>query len=155
AQEASSEVVRVKLPSGARLIVKRDQAVGLVAFRAVWVGGLRYEDEKSNGINHLLAQLVTRGTKTRTGAEIAHEVEAMAGSMGGFSGKNSFGFRGEMLSRDWARGLEIFADCILNPKFTDEDLEKERRRVLEDIRVQGDNVSSETFRLFERTLYEQ
>src|SRR5262249_30288434 len=93
------EVVRVKLPSGARLLVKRDRTVGLVAMRAVWMGGLRYEDEKVNGINNLLAALVTRGTRTHTGDEIARDVEGMAGSIGGFSGRNSFGMRMELLSR--------------------------------------------------------
>ncbi|HZS37809.1 MAG TPA: pitrilysin family protein [Polyangia bacterium] len=157
AREAADggEVVRVKLPSGARLLVKRDRSVGLVAMRAVWMGGLRYEDEKSNGVNNLLAGLVTRGTRTRTGDEIAHEVEGMAGSIGGFSGRNSFGMRMELLSRQWERGLEIFADCILNPSFADDELEKERRQVLEEIRTQEDNVSAEAFRLFSQTLYKK
>src|SRR5262249_27019385 len=146
------EVVRIKLPSGARLLVKRDRSVGLVAMRAVWMGGLRYEDEKSNGINNLLAGLMTRGTRTRTGDEIAHEVEINAGSIGGFSGRNSFGMRMELLSRQWERGLEIFSDCILSPAFSDEELEKEKRQVLEEIRTQEDNISSEAFRLFAQSL---
>jgi zinc protease len=149
------EVVRVKLPSGARLLVKRDPSVGLVAMRTVWMGGLRYEDARTNGVNNLLAALVTRGTHTRTGDEIAHEVEAMAGSIGGFSGRNSFGLRAEMLARHWERGLEILADCILDPAFSDDELEKERRQALEEIRTQTDNISSETFRLFQQTLYKK
>jgi zinc protease len=149
----ADEVVRVVLPSGARLLIKRDPSVALVAMRAVWMGGLRYEDEKSNGVNNLLAALVTRGTRTLSGDQIAHEVEAMAGSLGGFSGRNSFGVRAEMLARNWERGLEILADCILHPAFSTDELEKERRQVLEEIRTQEDNVSAEAFRLFARTLY--
>jgi zinc protease len=149
------EVVRVKLKSGGRLIVKRDPSVGLVAMRAVWTGGLRYEDEKTNGINNLIASLITRGTKTMTGDELAHEVEGMAGSLGGFSGRNSFGVRAELLARHWQRGLEILADCILDPAFADEEIEKERKHVLEDIRTQEDNVSAEAFRLFAQTLYKK
>jgi zinc protease len=147
------EVVRVKLPSGARLLVKRDPSVALVAMRAVWMGGLRYEDARTNGVNNLLAALVTRGTRTLSGDELAHEVETMAGSIGGFSGRNSFGLRGEMLARHWERGLELLADCILAPAFAEDELEKERRQALEEIRTQADNVSSEAFRLFQQTLY--
>lgn len=149
------EVVRVKLSSGARLLVKRDPSVALVAMRAVWMGGLRYEDARTNGVNNLLAALVTRGTRTRSGDEIAHEVEAMAGSIGGFSGRNSFGLRAELLARHWERGLEILADCVLAPAFSDEELEKERRQALEEIRTQSDNISSEAFRLFQQTLYKK
>jgi zinc protease len=119
------------------------------------MGGLRYEDERSNGVNNLLAALITRGTRTRSGDELAHEVEAMAGSIGGFSGRNSFGIRTELLARHWERGLEIIADCILNPIFADEELEKERRQALEEIRTQEDNISSEAFRLFQQTLYKK
>src|SRR5207249_3496317 len=104
-------------------------SVPIVALRAVWVGGLRFEDAKTNGINNMLAALVTRGTKTRSGDEIIKEVEGMAGAIGGFSGRNSFGVRAELLSRNWERGLEILADCIQNPEFPDDELEKERRQV--------------------------
>jgi zinc protease len=153
AAASEAEVVRVKLPSGARLLVKRDPSVALVAMRAVWMGGLRYEDARSNGVNNLIAALITRGTKTLSGDELAHEVEAMAGSIGGFSGRNSFGMRAELLARHWERGLEIVADCLLNPAFADAELEKERRQALEEIRTQADNISSEAFRLFQQTLY--
>ncbi len=155
AASSDGEVVRAKLPSGAHIIVKRDPSVSLVAMRAVWMGGLRYEDEKTNGVNNLLAALVTRGTRTLSGDEIAREVEGMAGALGGFSGRNSFGIRAELLARHWERGLEILADCILNPAFSDEELEKERRQVLEEIRSQQDNVSAEAFRLFSQTLFKK
>lgn len=153
--KASEDVVDVVLPSGAKLLIKPDDTVGLVAMRAVWMGGLRFEDARSNGVNNLLAALVTRGTKTRSGEEIAREIEGMAGSIGGFSGRNSFGLRSELLARHWTRGLEILADCIVNPAFSDEELEKERRQVLEEIRTQTDNVSSEAFRLFSQALYKK
>jgi zinc protease len=151
----SPEAKQVKLPSGVRLIVMREPSVGLVAMRAVWVGGLRYEDEKWNGVNNLIAGLMTRGTRTRSGDELAHEVEAMAGSIGGFSGKNSFGMRAEMLAVSWERGLEILADSILQPAFAEEEVEKERRHILEELRNQEDNIAGEAFRLFHQTLYKK
>jgi zinc protease len=149
------EVVRHVLPNGLRILVRRDQTVPIVAFRAVWVGGLRYEDTRTNGINNLVASLITRGTSTRTGEEIVREVEGMAGSIGGFSGRNSFGVRAELLSRNWERGLDILADCIQNPEFPAEELEKERRQVLDELHAQEDNLSSVAFRLFSETLYKK
>lgn len=152
---SDDEVVRVKLPSGAQLLVKRDASVGVVAMRAVWAGGLRFEDERTNGVNNLLAGLITRGTKSRSAEEIAHEIESMAGTIGGFSGRNAFGLRSELLGRYWERGLEVLADCILHPAFADDEVERERRQVLEEIRTQSDNISSEAFRLFQQTLYKK
>ncbi|MBI5477831.1 MAG: insulinase family protein [Deltaproteobacteria bacterium] len=152
---AADEVDLDVLPSGARLIIKRDASVPVVAFRAVWLGGLRYEDARSNGISNMLAALLTRGTNTRTGEEISREVEGMAGSMGGFSGRNSFGIRAEMLSRHWERGLEILADCVQNPAFSEEEVEKQRRQVLAEIQAQEDNLSQVVFRLFNEAFYKK
>jgi zinc protease len=146
-------VVKRVLPNGVRILVKRDPTVPIVAFRAVWVGGLRYEDARTNGINYMLASLVTRGTTTRGAESLAQEVEGMAGSIGGFSGRNSFGLRAELLSRNWERGMDILADCILHPTFPAAELEKERRQVLDELHAQEDNLSSVAFRLFARSLY--
>ncbi len=116
---SDGQVFREVLPSGARVLVMRDPSIPLVAMRAVWVGGLRAEDERVNGVTNLLASLVTRGTKTKSGDEIAHEVESLAGSIGGFSGRNSFGLRAEVLSRHASHGLGLLADCILHPAFSE------------------------------------
>ncbi len=155
AQAAPSEVIREVLPGGARVLVMRDPSIPLVAMRAVWQGGLRIEDARWNGVNNLLAALVTRGTKTRSGDELAHEIESMAGSIGGYSGRNSFGLRAEVLSRHADRALELLGDCILHPAFDEAEVEKERRLVLEEIRTQEDNVSSVAFRVFAQTLYQK
>lgn len=146
-------VVKRVLPSGATLIVKRDATVPVVAFRAVWVGGLLNEDDRTAGMSSFLATLLTRGTLGRSGDEISHEMEGMAGGIGGFSGKNSLGLRAEILSRHWERGLEIVAECLRRPTFPEEEVDKERRHVLDEIHAQEDNLSVAVMRLFSETMY--
>ena len=155
ARPASSKdaITRTVLPSGTHVVIARDPSVPLVAMRAVWLGGLRAEDARTNGISNLLAALVTRGTATRTAEALAHEVESMAGSIGGFTGRNSFGARVEVMARHADKGLDILLDCLLHPAFADEELDRERRQVLEEIRTQEDNISSVAFRLFGEALY--
>jgi zinc protease len=150
-----SGVVKVTLGNGARLLVMRDISVPLVAMRAVWNGGLRYETQSTNGINNLLAALATRGTLSRTADQINAAVEGMAGSIGGFSGHNSFGVRSELLARHWEQGMEILADCLLNPALRSDEVERERRQLIDDIRAQQDNLSTVALQLFSRTLYRQ
>ncbi|HEX2574598.1 MAG TPA: pitrilysin family protein [Polyangia bacterium] len=152
-QVVADDVVREVLPSGTRVVVYRDTSVPLVAMRAVWEGGLRAEDERTNGVTNLIASLITRGTHTRSADALAHEVESMAGSIGGFSGRNSFGIRAEVMARHWERGLDILLDCVLHPRLSEEELEKERRQVLEELHTQEDSISSVTFRLFAQALY--
>ena len=150
---AGNDVVKKVLPSGVTLLVKRDPSVPVVAFRAVWPGGLLNEDERTAGISSFVASLLTRGIPGRSGDELAHEMEGMAGSIGGFSGKNSLGLRAEILSKHWQRGLEMVAECIKNPTFSEDEVEKERRHVLDEIHAQEDNLSVAVIRLFSETMY--
>jgi zinc protease len=123
--------------------------------RAVWLGGLRYETERNAGINSLLSALVTRGTATRSADEINDAIEGMGGAISAFSGQNSFGLRAEVLARHWEQGLEILSDCILQPALANEEVERERQALLDDILAQEDNLSSVALRLFSRTLYKK
>jgi zinc protease len=148
-------VVTHVFSSGLKLLVLRDASVPIVAVRATWVGGLRYEDERSNGISHMLASLFSRGTKTRSAEQIMNDVEGMAGSISGYSGRNSLGLQAEFLSRYLDRGFDLVADCLLNATFSDEELDKERRIVIDDIRAQEDNLGQVTFRLFHSGLWKQ
>ena len=148
-------VVTHVFPSGLKLLVLRDASVPIVAVRATWVGGLRYEDERSNGISHMLAALFSRGSKTRSAEQIMHEVEGMAGSISGYSGRNSLGLQAEFLSRYLERGFDLVADCLLNATFSDEELDKERRIVIDDIRAQEDNLGQVAFRLFHSGMWKK
>jgi zinc protease len=145
--------VRTKLPNGLRLLVRPEPSVPLVAMRGAWLGGLRYERPRTNGINSLMASLITRGTATRSGDEIVTEVEGMAGSIGGFTGRNSLGVRLETLSRHFSESFEILADCLLHPEFSPEEFQREQQLALQEIATRDDNLTGATFRLFQRTLF--
>lgn len=149
----SDRVVRHVFPSGLKVLVLRDTSVPIVAVRATWIGGLRYEDARNNGISNMLAALLSRGTKTRTAEQIMKEVEGMAGSLSGYSGRNSVGLQAEFLSRYFERGFDLMGDCLVNATFSEDELEKERRIVLDDIRAQEDNLGQAAFRLFHATLW--
>jgi zinc protease len=151
----TDEVTKVTLENGARLLVLSDPSVPLVAMRAVWNGGLRYETARDNGINNLLAALATRGTLSRSADQINEAIEGMAGAIGGFSGMNSFGVHAELLASRWEQGFEILADCILHPALKDEEVERARRQAIEEIRSQQDSVATVAMQLFQRTLYKK
>jgi len=146
-------VVRATLDSGVTVLVKPESTVPLVAMRGVWLGGLRYETPRINGINNLLASLLGRGTQTRTGDEIATTIESLAGSLGGFSGRNSLGLRLESSSRHFDTCLEVAADCLVRPTFPAAELERERALALQEIATRDDNLTGAVFRLFQQSLF--
>lgn len=148
-------LTKVVLGNGAKLLIQQDSTVPVVSMRAVWNGGLRYENPRNNGINNLLAALVTRGTQTRGADQINETIEKMAGSISGFSGYMSFGVTLELLASNWEQGLEILADCVLHPAFKEDEVERSRRQALEDILASQDSPGAVAMQLFNRTLYKQ
>ncbi len=149
------EVREVTLSNGMQVLLRREDAVPIVAVHAAALGGSRFESDETQGSHHLLARLMTRGTPTRTAEEIAHELDATASSIGGFAGRNSIGMRGEFLSRNLARGLDLFAECMFEATLPPRDLENERASVLQEIRARKDRLSSLAFDLFSKTLYRE
>lgn len=146
-------LIREVLDNGTILLVERAPEVPIVALRAVSIGGLLYETPEINGIHAMMARLLTKGTPTHEANDIAREFDEMAGSIGGFAGRNSLGLRAELLSKHFERGFTLFADCLLHPTFAPDELETERRQMLEEIKSREDSPSGEAFRLFAKTLF--
>ena len=154
AREAQRGVHVERLSSGATIVVREERSAPLFAVRAVFLGGLRYETEDTNGLSSLLARTITRGTGRLDSEQIARLVQDFSGSLVGQAGHNSTGLRGEFLSRHFDRALALFADCLLNPTFPESEVERERALLLQDIHAREDNLGAIAQDLFARTLYE-
>ncbi len=154
-EESSAEagVTRMKLRQGPVLIVQEDHAVPLVALRAVFLGGSRHETQADAGIHNLLAGMLTKGCGSLSAADVAREVDALAGGMDGFSGRNTFGLRAEFPARHLDRGLQLFADCLLSPGLSEKELKRERELTLDELRARDDNLAGLAFDLFSGALY--
>jgi zinc protease len=152
--ESAGDVKKVVLDNGITVLIKENHAVPLFAARAAFLGGIRFEDEKNNGVSNFVSEMFSRGTKTRGAEDIAREIESIAGEVSGFSGRNSFGVTVESLSRNFDKAMNIFADVILNPSFSPEEIERARRDILSSINRQGDNLLRTAINLFLGMLYQ-
>ncbi len=141
------------MPGGMTLIIKKKSDVPIVALRAVFLGGVRFETDENNGINNFISRMLTRGTTSRSAEEIAREVESIAGHIEGFSGRNSFGLESKFLSRFLDRGLEIFADVLLRPSFDPGEIEKARRLIISAIEQIQDHPDRLAIDRFGRNLF--
>lgn len=147
------DVVTYILPSGVRLLILPDDAVEQVSVRAVWSGGVRIEDAHVSGAASLIARLLVRGTKTRTAERLEADLTDVGGHLEGFAGLDVLGLRGEFLASSWERGMDLVVDCLRNPRFAEEDVEQDRRVVLDTIRMRDDDAANVARRLFEDAVF--
>jgi zinc protease len=155
AAEASADhpIHLYTLSNGLRLLVKEDHRLPFVQFRAAFSGGLLYETPADSGITALLSRMLVKGTARRSAEEIAETIEGLGGSLDAYGGNHSFGLSAEVLTDDFAVGLDLFTDVLLHPKFPTGAMEREREAQLASIRGQKDQLLQSAFRLMRRGLF--
>ena len=141
------------LKNGMRVIIKENHRLPEVSVMGAFLGGKRLEKGGEWGISGFVAEMLTRGTPKRSADDIAGAVESWAGSLDGFSGRNSLGLSGKFLSKDLYAGLELLADLILHADFPDDEIEKVREDILAAILAKKDRPTAQMFELFYKTLY--
>ena len=112
---ADHPIQKIELANGLKLLVKEDHRLPFVEFRAVFQGGVLAENAANNGTTMLLAKMLLKGTATRNAENIATEIESVGGHMDSYGGNNSFGVNAEVLSSDFATGLELAGRCDAAP----------------------------------------
>ena len=146
-------IQKFELPNGLRLLVKENHRLPFVEFRAAFQGGVLAETVENNGITQLLARMLLKGTKTRDAEKIATEIESVGGNLDSYGGNNSFGVNAEVLSSDFATGLDLLADVLLNPTFPADALKREREVQIASIHEQKDNLLKSASAAMRRTLF--
>jgi zinc protease len=137
---ADHPIQKVTLRNGLKLLVKEDSRLPFVEFRAVFQGGVLAETAANNGSTMLLAKLLIKGTTQRDAEKIATEIESVGGHIDSYGGNNSFGVNAEVLSSDFATGLDLIADVLLNPIFPADELEREKEIQIAGIRSRKDEL---------------
>ncbi|MEW5911782.1 MAG: pitrilysin family protein [Thermodesulfobacteriota bacterium] len=141
------------LPNGMVLIIKPAHAVPLVAYLLAAPGGQAAETAADAGLYSLWARAVTRGSAQFSYEELTRELEDMAGSLSGYSGRTTAGLSGSFLSQDWRRGLELLSEVWLRPSFPDPQVAKAQAEQAAALRAQQNSPTSRAFKKFRALLY--
>ncbi len=141
------------LQNGLRVVVKRNANVPLVSLRLSFLGGLLAETESTQGITSFVAEMLSRGTTSRSSSQLATEIEDIAGDLSGFSGRNSFGMQAEFLKESLDTGLDLFSDVLLRPSFDPEEIAKLKVERIAALRRREDSLSTKAFEVFQQTIY--
>ena len=153
-QTTDHAVQKFEFANGLRLLVKEDHRLPFVEFRSVFKGGVLVETTDNNGITLLLGKMLLQGTQKRSAEQIATEIESVGGHIDSYGGNNSFGVNAEVMSSDFATGLDLLADVLLNPAFPAPALEREREVQLASILEQRDQLLKSASSAMRRVLFD-
>jgi len=149
--ETSVQVTR--LPSGLTVATDTMPGVATVSLGA-WIGaGTRHETPEVNGIAHLLEHMVFKGTKKRSAQDIAEEIEAVGGHLNAYTSRENTAFYAKVLAEDAPLALDIVSDILQCATFQQEELERERAVVLQEIGQAYDTPDDIVFDHFQETAY--
>ncbi|MBI2213011.1 MAG: insulinase family protein [Acidobacteria bacterium] len=121
-------VVREVLPCGLTVVVETIPHVRSAALGFYLRSGSAAESAENSGASHFLEHLVFKGTVTRSTADIALVVDELGGDVDAFTGKEYTSFYAHVLDEQAATALELLTDLVLNPRYTDSDMEMRRDR---------------------------
>ncbi len=111
------------LPNGLRVVLLPSSDTALVSMAFVTRGGVFLEDDQTNGLGSLMTALATKGAAARSAKQIAAFFDAAGGSVAGQCGNNTLYWQGTVLDDSFSEALEIFADILLRPHLSPEELE--------------------------------
>ncbi|MEY3254656.1 MAG: hypothetical protein RJA01_662 [Actinomycetota bacterium] len=146
-------VRKTVLPSGLRIVTEEISGVRSAAY-GIWVNvGSRDESLKTAGASHFLEHLLFKGTKTRSALDISSAIEAVGGEMNAFTSKEYTCFYARVIDSDLPLAIEVISDLITSSVGRPEDVEAERKVVLEEISMRDDDPSDLVHEVFSETFY--
>jgi predicted Zn-dependent peptidase len=142
-----------RLDNGLTVATDRMDSVETVSLGA-WIGvGTRHETADLNGVAHFLEHMVFKGTKARSAQDIAEEIESVGGQLNAYTGRENTAFYAKVLMEDQRLALDVISDIVQNPVFDQEELQRERAVVLQEIGQAADTPDDVIFDHFQETAY--
>jgi len=142
-----------KSEKGVRLIYRKIPEFNSVAAGVFVKAGSRTENDKIAGISHFIEHILFKGTKKRTGNQIKEEIEGVGGILNGFTSEEATCYWIKILNEYIERTFDVLSDMIKNPALKDEDIEKERSVILEEINMYKDIPAKYVYEIFDSILF--
>lgn len=141
------------LPNGMRVVTDRMDSVETVALGA-WVGvGTRHETADVNGISHLLEHMAFKGTGRRSALKIAEEMDNVGGHLNAYTSRDHTAYFAKVLKDDTALAVDIISDILLNSTMDEEELDRERQVIVQEISQVNDTPDDIVFDHFQSVAY--
>jgi predicted Zn-dependent peptidase len=121
----------------------------------VWLSrGSRHERLEQSGIAHFVEHMLFKGTSTRSAEDIAQAIDSIGGQMDAFTAKEYASYYIKVLDEHLPLAVDVLADIVMRPAFTQEDIDREKKVVLEEIKMVEDTPDDLVHELFTEHFWE-
>src|SRR6187397_848686 len=147
-------VTREVLDTGLRLITETMPHVRSVSLGVWLTRGSRHESADKSGIAHFVEHMLFKGTATRSAEDIAQAIDSIGGQLDAFTAKEYASYYIKVLDEHLPLAMDILSDIVLNPAFTPDDIEREKKVVVEEIKMVEDTPDDLVHELFTQGFWE-
>ena len=141
-------IVRDVLPNGLRLLTERMPHVRSVSI-GVWLArGSRHEPQEQSGIAHFVEHMLFKGTANRSAEDIAQTIDSIGGQMDAFTAKEYASYYIKVLDEHLPLAVDVLSDIVRRPAFSADDVDREKKVVLEEIKMVEDTPDDLVHELF-------
>ena len=151
--EEIDSVNKTVLPGGLKVVTEHIESVKSVTV-GIWVKtGSRDEKEEQAGITHFLEHMLFKGTNKRTAYDIALSMEAVGGYLNAFTSTEYTCYYARCLDTQMGRALDVLTDMLGNSTFPEEEMEKEKKVVIEEMKMYRDSPDDYIFEEFSSQIF--
>ena len=143
-----TSVQKTTLPNGLQIVTENVSSVKSVS-AGIWVKtGSRNESENLAGITHFLEHMLFKGTEKRSSYDIAQSMESVGGYLNAFTSTEYTCYYARCLDSKINNALDVLTDMVRNSQFPEEEMEKEKKVVLEEMKMYKDSPDDVIFEEF-------
>jgi predicted Zn-dependent peptidase len=142
------------LPNGLRILTERMTEVRSVSIGVWLTRGSRHEAAELGGIAHFVEHMLFKGTASRTAEDIAQAIDSIGGQLDAFTAKEYASYYIKVLDEHLPLALDVLSDIVLHPAFMPEDIEREKKVVVEEIKMVEDTPDDLVHELFTQAFWE-
>jgi len=144
---------KVRLKNNIPVLLYRMDSVRSVC-TGIWVTvGSRHERSEANGISHFIEHMFFKGTETRSAEEIAKEIDSLGGEVNAVTSTEYTMYYVRVMDEYHKKALTLLTDIFMNSILPEDEMEKEKRVIIEEIKMVEDNPSEYIHDIFSRTLW--
>jgi predicted Zn-dependent peptidase len=150
----NSPIVRDTLGNGIRLLTERMTQVRSISIGVWLTRGSRHETAERGGIAHFVEHMLFKGTTTRSAEDIAQAIDSIGGQLDAFTAKEYASYYIKVLDEHLPLAIDILSDIVRNPAFSAEDVVREKKVVVEEIKMVEDTPDDLVHELFTQGFWE-